>query len=750
MNRYHLALFALLFASSLATAWAGKYNLYELPTPKAPTLTLIAGGSLPVGRTYCVKMAAGGRGMNFYGENLALTMLSRPSRESNCVTTTAGNQNINITFEDCGADCAGYLFYLNTTPGGYSPRPNYWNVTETNRVSPKGAGYCGVAAETAFSKANSTTLYWGNFSSINPAIVGTAYAGWVDYYPVGIPFINITGGTALNPVTPQDIYMWLQSLNATQEIMDCSPVSGIRSNGGSWECGTYKLRASLGEMGVASYGTNFNIPLSKFVDQEWGKLTFNAGGNFTIGSYSATTDAAVAGGVYRRTACYPLYNQVVSYDWNGAWLGGGYTLADVNATYGTGLYYGPMTQMSQTADAPLWRMVSTVFYATNARIYPTISKYVTWKYSTVITESGGEMSGGKTGFSARSVDYFRLTNRANYIGSFSYIVENLYWNTVISSNSAGVGGWVISHLYRNTVGNTTIGRCINCREAGYTGVVGYVSGPFNATAEKLIWNKENTLSLKVVDQTNTPIENAQVRIYNRTGYQVGQYAAAPFAYLGQTNSNWTNFGNILYLNSTNQLSVGDILYIGDEYLNVTSIINYSACTVTRGMFQSVINQLAGVNIADPTYYYSLNVYWGNHTWATNSTGDLPLLNLVPNATRKVTNTLAAAYFYFDYFVAQGPFRIEVNASGYQNATYYYQPSGPGAYSLALMNATACDGECNASQTIYLFDSAQLTNEEYLRITSTIPEVPKNVPDPNLLIVGAGAVMLGLFFFARKP
>lgn len=156
MNRYAFALFALLFASGLATAWIGTYNLYELPTPKAPTLTLLAGGSIPVGRTLCIKVAAGGAGMGFYAEALALTMLSRPSPESNCVTTTAGMQTVNITFEDCGTTCAGYLFYLNTTAGGYSPRPTAWNVTAVNRVNPLSYNICGVRDELAFPKANYT------------------------------------------------------------------------------------------------------------------------------------------------------------------------------------------------------------------------------------------------------------------------------------------------------------------------------------------------------------------------------------------------------------------------------------------------------------------------------------------------------------------------------------------------------------------------------------------------------------------
>jgi hypothetical protein len=669
--------------------------LYELPTPKAPTLTLLAGGSIPVGRTLCIKVAAGGAGMGFYAEALSLTMLSRPSPESNCVTTTAGMQTVNITFEDCGTTCAGYLFYLNTTAGGYSPRPTAWNVTAVNRVNPLGNNICGVRDELAFPKANSTTLYWGSFASINPAVVGGAYAGWVEYYPSGIPFLNISGGTVANPITPQELYNWLQYLNSTQDFVDCAPISGIRYYGGSEQCGTFRFRASMGTMGTAVANGVFNIPNGVMVDQEWGKQTFNSGFNFTIGVYNPTTTGASAGGIYRRTACYPAYNQLMSFDFNGAWYGGGYTSLSVNTSYGVGLTSGPMPQITQPASAPLWRLTSSVMYlTTGTRMYPYTGSGTQWRYSSIIIESGGEFSGYKTGITS-TVDSLRVSHTTGYWGSFNQIVENIYYNTISSSDSAGpLNGWLVGSLPRTTLGNTTIARCINCREPNNGAVIGYGGWTiFNATEVKIVFNKENSLNLKVVDQNNAPITGATVRIYNRTGYQVGQYAAAPFAFLGQTSTNWTQRGTTLYLNSTNQLTVGDILYIGDEYLNVTAIINYSAATVTRGMFQSVINPLAGSSTADATYIYSLNVYRGNGTWTTNTTGDLPLLNLVPNATRRVTN-IAAGYFLFDWNLAQAPFRIEVNASGYINATYYYLPTAAGTFSLTLMNATASSGGCS--------------------------------------------------------
>jgi len=216
-----------------------------------------------------------------------------------------------------------------------------------------------------------------------------------------------------------------------------------------------------------------------------------------------------------------------------------------------------------------------------------------------------------------------------------------------------------------------------------------------------------------VDQNNQPVPDAQVRIYNSTGKPVGFYKHAPDYYAATSSSaNWSQSGSIVYFGNTTGVSAGDIYYAGNEYFNVTSVINYSAVQAARGYGDSRINPISGSSAADPSYSLSLNFYRANSTWVTNTTGDLPVLSLIPNASMRLGYVAGAAYSLMDFNIAQGPFRIEVNASGYQNATYYYQPTGPGAYSLTLMNATACEGECNATVVYINTASGSGTSDSY--------------------------------------
>lgn len=643
-----------------------------------------------------------------------MTMLSRPSPESNCITTDAARRHINVTFEDCGADCVGYMFIVNTTPGGYLPRIA-GNITSPNRLNPFGGstGFCGAQAETGFAKANSTTLYTFNFSSmVMLGLYGSGFTwGMTEYYPMGIPFINITGGTVANPITPQDIYDWLQYVNNTQEFVTCSPKTGYFEYNGSVECGYFKFFASLGEMGSVSYKTVFNIPNQIIVDQEWGKLTFNDGGNWTMGTYTAATDGVTSGGVYRRTSCYPAYNQVFSYDLVGSWVGGGYTILEANnSNYGVGLTGGHYNQITRSTANPLGRLVSTIYYGAG-RIYPTVSKYTIWKYSTAIVPGGGwEFSGGKYGFSSQGFDSMRIHQINGYSISGTY-PESLYYNLITSG--ATFYNFNVWSLYRNSYGNTTVTRCINCRIISPNTWVMYSDYKFNSSIQTVVGTMEYTLALKIVDQNNQPIPSAQVRIYNSTGKPVGFYKHAPDYYAATGSSaNWSQSGSIVYFGNTTGVSVGDIYYAGNEYFNVTSVINYSAVQAVRGYGDSRINPISGYSAADPSYSLSLNFYRANSTWVTNTTGDLPVLSLIPNASMRLGYVAGPAYSLMDFNIAQGPFRIEVNASGYQNATYYYLPAAPGAFSLTLMNATACDGECNATVVYINTDSGSGTSDSY--------------------------------------
>ena len=703
-----------------------------MPTPKGVTTSLLPGGTLTENRTYCLRVQSVGRVFNYYGEATGMTMLSRPSNQEkySCTTTNSTYKNVNVTFEDCGTDCVGYMFIINTTPGGYLPRIA-GNITSPNRINPFGGatGFCGAQAETSFAKANATTLYTFNFSSMTMLYTYQSGMSWgfTEYYPAGIPFINVTGGTTTNPITPQDIYDWLQYLNSTQEWAVCSPKTGYLNYNGSIECGTIKLYASIGEMGTTSYGSVFNIPNQIMLDQEWGKLTFNDGGNWTMGNYYATTDGVNNGGVYRRTSCYPAYNQVFSYDWDGSFLGGGYTIAETNMTnYGVGLNGGHYNQISRSTNNPLGRIVSSIYYGAG-RIYPYYSKYTIWKYSTAIVPNGGwEFSGGKYGFSDYGFDALRIHQINGYSGTGDY-VESIYWN-LISSGATGYN-FNLWTLYRTTAGNTTIARCVNCELIGRNVWVTYSNYQFNSSQQTIAANQEYTTSIQVVDQNGVAIPGAAVSITNSTGQPVGFYKLAPDYYgASGSSANWSQNGAIVYFGNTSGVSVGDVYLAGVESFRVDSILNYSAVNATRGYGSSRINPICGSSAADPSYAASLNFYRANTTWTTNNTGHLPVLAFILNSSQRIAYA-AAGYSLMDYAQYNAPFIIGVNASGYQNATYYYTPNAPATLTFTLMNATACDEECNAT-VVYINTASGLGTSDSFPATKRVKQPATTTVNTN--------------------
>jgi len=703
--------FSVLLVASLAGA-VGNFTLYEYSQPANFTsIDLIAGGSLTENQTYCFKYAVGGDGWNAYAcSTNTFYMWSQVSNET-CVTTNATHKTINMTWAKSAEPSydASYIVYLNHSLG-YDPIINntYYSNTvfdsDLNRYMP------GFMVESRMEDASqcNNSVCWQTWDGLNQSYQSQPYREH------GVPFLDLSGGTTAAPITPWDIYDWLVNNQSREEFIEFMPTAP-----GLQEAGAYKFTFSFGDYGASSQTYSFNIPLNVVVMHDLGKYGGCVNGNFTMGSVDAY-GTFQDGGVYLRTSYPAMYNQAQgAFKVSASIVSGGY----VGATNGYGAAGSHGFQFGAGE------------IAFNGAIY---------------VSSLGRMHYGAT------INNSLMITGADW-GNNDWVKNVVMDNAVFSKYTIGSGYTLQEVIYRNfrsypeyTGSQTAWASAQYSNYGNYTHIYHFVNPYWNiphsrirvycsGTDHPTRVSQEYELKLNVVDsETGLPIENATLTIQNVNGSY--DSFSPPITSLYDTVNATAGF---LRLIDSSDFAAGDYLKSGNEYMKVTGV-NATSVQVTRGEFNTTPWSLRHYR-----NYHTMIVFKSWREQYSDANGDFELVRLQQKWWQKDICDTAYTYWWLDTEGnASSPFVITVNASGYNNFTTHYTPTQANEFTIGLVNATECP-ECNQSQPVYLFDSSQMTNEEFIRISSETPDAPVSLVDPNAIIILAGGVLLALFLFSNR-
>ena len=634
----------LLFVAVSVSA-AKSYSLYEYSQPANFTsINLLAGGSLTENRTYCFQYAVGGDGWNAYGCSTNTHYMWSQVSNTTCVTTNSTHKTFNFSWvksPDPSYD-ASYIIYANHS-FGYEPIINnsYYDNTIFDSVLDRylqgfmvesrmeDAGYC------------NTTHCWLDFDGAN-----RAYNSQV-YYEAGMPFIELSGGTEADPITPWDIYNWTVNNQSREEFVEFIP-----THKGLQEAGAYQFKFSFGDYGGTSQIFQFNIPLNVVLMHETGKFVGCTYGNFTMGSYDSTRGVFKDGGTYLRTSYPSMYNQA-----NGAFkiaastISGGYTGASngysAAASHNFQFGAGEVSFNGATYVSSIGRLHGGATVRNSLMIFGGDWGNNDWTKGVVMDNAVFSKEIISTGYRFQEVILRNFRSYPAYTDA---------WQQAIYTNYGNYSH--ILHLVNPYWG------------VPHSRVRVYCSGIDHPTRV----SQEFELSLSVVDSiTGLPIENATLTIQDVNGSHAS--FGLPITSLYDTVNATAGF---LRLKDTSAINTGDYIKSGNEFMKVTGV-NATSVQVTRGEFNTTPWSLRAERS-----YNTMIVFPAWREQYSNSTGEFELVRLQQKWWQRDECTGGYKFYYIDTEGnASSPFTITVNASGYNNFTAYYTPTAENSFTIGL-------------------------------------------------------------------
>ena len=638
----------LLFVAVSVSA-AKSYTLYEYSQPANFTsINLLAGGSLTENRTYCFQYIVAGDGWKYYGCSTNTMYMFSPVSNSTCVTTNSTHRIVNITWAKSADPSYSALYgvYLNHSLGYEAINNNSYYLNSVSNSTWR--RYFGLNDEQKMETAGNcnSSLCWFVWDGVNQNHES------VMYYEHGIPFLELSGGTAADPITPWDIYNWTVNNQSREEFVKFMPtLEGLQ------DAGVFKFKFSFGDYGGTSQTFQFNIPLNVVLMHETGKFVGCTNGNFTMGSYDSTRGVFKDGGVYLRTSQASIYNQASgAVNIYASMVSGGFVPSG-NYTAGGANFRGYKSHGFQFSGVPrfngalivsrLGRMLAGADARNSLMIFGGEWGNNDWTKGTAMDNVVFSKEIISTGYNLQEIILRNFRSYPAYTDA---------WQQAISSNYGNYSH--ILHLVNPYWG------------VPHSRVRVYCSGIDHPTRV----SQEFELSLSVVDSiTGLPIENATLTIQDVNGSHAS--FGLPTTSLYDTVNATAGF---LRLKDTSAINTGDYIKSGNEFMKVTGV-NATSVQVTRGEFNTTPWSLRAERS-----YNTMIVFPAWREQYSNSTGEFELVRLQQKWWQKDICNGAYSLWYIDTEGnASSPFTITVNASGYNNFTAYYTPTAENSFTIGL-------------------------------------------------------------------
>lgn len=756
MKRVRRLLLLLILAATIATAYTGTFGFYEGNTTEILNITLMSGTSeFGSSLKYCFRQVAYLGGWNYYAGNNKLEIMSPPSPEvcANDYTNATHQQfyvcwNVSATnFTDAttvNGDAYMHGFYYTTSPGNYSVygsgnvvydgnfRYYYHLARKPDLDYQGGTAYCALLAP--------TRLYYN-----------------LPLYEDGLPFLDIAGGSSVDPITPHDVYDFLEEINRTEHIDRLDAFEGADIGAG------YSFKFSFGGYSSYNNASVFNVPANVFLYQPMAAMKMNTLQEFTMGelNYNANEDQEylpALGGIYSRMGLYPWYD----------------TLYGPTGIYGSMVTAGITTEVSnlrltdhgiQWASTTNQNLTQSLFQGAGRLNSLNIIDSII--ISLVTPSMMQNRDYANAGFNAYEVNAYDL-GRGQPIESTVYGVDLSKMSTRLTnydSSTAYWFRWVASMSYNIT----RVNRYINTVLPDEWLFRYYL---LTAGDAQLVSTEEFDLGLRVVNaETAAPIENATLTITDSQGNNA-LYGKSVTA-LSASSSNYVYAFDETYfaVEEPSQFEVGDYLKAGAEVMKVTGV-NATGVNVTRGEFNTTpwgLIYLSGTTNNGSVAAYGTKVFRAWDYQLADANGDFELIRLVNRTMRFVPgeNGASAATYYkecennhlyafcmnMSNFTRHAPFTITINASGYNNFTTYYTPTQENYFTIGLANTTECpDCPATVSMTGNAANGGVVVVKREVALPSAAPVQQGSGFGEGLLLGGAVVgfvVLLGLFARGKR-